>query len=70
MITDDLQLKLIDFGFATHSEQGKPLNSYVGTNTYMAPQVRNKENYSGKKADIFSAGVLLFIMACGTFPFL
>lgn len=36
----------------------------------MAPQVRNKEGYHGQKADVFSAGVLMFILACGTFPFL
>lgn len=70
ILTDDLELKLIDFGFATTQEAREVKGSYVGTNTYMAPQVRNKSGYNGNAADVFSVGVLMFIMACGTFPFL
>ena len=70
MLTNDMDLKLIDFGFARHQLKNQSLSSYVGTNTYMSPQIRNKENYSGFAADVFSAGVLLFILAAGTFPFL
>lgn len=70
ILTDDLDLKLIDFGFATTQASNETKQSYVGTNTYMAPQVRNKSGYNGNAADVFSVGVLMFIMACGTFPFL
>lgn len=37
LLTDDLTLKMIDFGFASQNQKGKKLQSYVGTNTYMAP---------------------------------
>lgn len=56
-----LSLKLADFGFAAQ-KQVDCLSSYRGTFTYMAPEIKECKTYSGFKADMFSIGVVLFIM--------
>lgn len=35
----------------------------------MAPEIKEGKEYDGKQIDVFSIGVILFIMAKGTFPF-
>ena len=42
----------------------------VGTPAYMAPELHANEPYMGWAADVWSLGVLLFIMLTGTIPFL
>jgi serine/threonine protein kinase len=63
----NFNLKLADFGLACQNE--KRLNTFAGTLTYMAPEILEKKQYDGAKADIFSAGVILFFMATGRPPF-
>lgn len=61
-------LKLCDFGLCSintdHIDDGKR----VGKLKYMAPEVYAKESYNPKSADIWSCGVVLFIMLTGVFP--
>lgn len=68
LVTDDYQIKLADFGFACYGNVER-LDSHVGTKTYMAPEVRARKVYDGCKADVFSAGVVLFTLIYGIFPF-
>lgn len=68
LVDENLNLKVADFGFAKN-ENVKQLKSYKGTHTYMAPEIREAKVYNGKKVDIFSAGVILFILTQGIFPF-
>lgn len=68
LVDENLNLKVADFGFATYKKIGK-LQSYRGTKTYMAPEIKEGKVYDGQKADMFSAGVILFIMVQGIFPF-
>lgn len=35
----------------------------------MAPEIKEGKTYNGEKVDIFSAGVILFILIRGIFPF-
>ena len=37
--------------------------------TYMAPEIKEGKKYDGSKIDIFSTGVILFIIVLGIFPF-
>lgn len=67
----DFVLKLADFGFSCliKGKDGSGiLHTKLGTEGYMAPEVVTK-NYEGAKADIFAAGVILFIMYAGNPPF-
>ena len=42
---------------------------YCGTPSYMSPELCSKTEYDGKKNDIWSLGILLFVMLTGVFPF-
>lgn len=68
LVDEQLNLKVADFGFATYKKINA-LNSYRGTMTYMAPEIKEGKTYDGKKIDIFSTGVILFIIVQGIFPF-
>ena len=61
LVDDDLNLKVADFGFATFKNTHK-LKSYKGTMTYMAPEIKIGKEYDGKQIDVFSTGVILFII--------
>lgn len=63
---DTKELKLIDFGFAMDYSPDSLVKSACGSPNYAAPEVLAKEKYEPLKADIWSAGVLLFYMLSGT----
>jgi calcium-dependent protein kinase len=64
---DKLQIKIIDFGFAKFSE-GKDLNEFLGTPYFLAPEIVKKEKY-GTKCDVWSMGVLTYLLLTGSMPF-
>jgi serine/threonine protein kinase len=63
-----MNIKIADFGFATYKKINT-LKSYRGTMTYMAPEIKEGKTYNGREIDIFSVGVILFIVVQGIFPF-
>jgi len=72
MMNEEWGLKLADFGYSTLL-QGKTgtgvLTTPLGTLSYAAPEILNKKPYNGKTADIFSCGVILFVLVTGKLPF-
>lgn len=42
----------------------------VGTPAYMAPEIHNRQPYLGWAVDVWSLGILLFIMLTGQIPFI
>jgi len=69
LIDEEMNLKVADFGFSTFRNIHK-LTSYRGTKTYMAPELKIGKEYDGMQIDIFSTGVILFIIVQGNFPFM
>ena len=61
------QIKIIDFGTSLVVEDGKKLDEKLGTPYYIAPEVLAK-NY-GAKCDIWSCGVITYIVLSGIPPF-
>lgn len=68
LVDDKLNLKMADFGFACYKSIDN-LKSYRGTFTYMAPEIKEGKTYDGTETDLFSVGVIVFIIVQGIFPF-
>ena len=63
-------LKLSDFGFSTlfeHKGKRRKLATQCGSSVYMAPEIFVKP-YDGDKIDIWSCGIILFVLLCGEIP--
>ena len=66
---ETLEIKLTDFGFATYFEEKSKLDEVLGSPIYMPPEIVDRQSY-GSKVDIWSAGIVTFIMLSGKPPFL
>ncbi|KAL1829828.1 hypothetical protein ACET3Z_008240 [Daucus carota] len=63
----DAMLKATDFGLSVFIEEGKVYRNIVGSAYYVAPEVLRRSY--GKEIDIWSAGVILYILLSGVPPF-
>ena len=71
MITTDLELKVIDLGYAKHltGRGGTGFNkTRLGTPMYMAPEIESGKAYNGADADVFAFGTMLFVAKAFAYP--
>lgn len=66
---ETLDVKLIDFGMAALQPEGKLLSTPCGSPHYAAPEVISSRAYDGTQADVWSCGVILYVMLTGTTPY-
>jgi len=79
IIDDKFHVKLIDFGSATYyvpisdasssPEERKLFSTFYGTVEYCAPEVLIGEKYAGPELELWSLGVLLYVLLFGEHPF-
>lgn len=67
LIMNDNTLKITDFGFC--EKMNNVSKKIVGTDGYMAPEVLMNKNLIPQQIDVFSLGVILFLLVAGEFPF-
>lgn len=61
--------KICDFGISSIQEPGKKIYDTGGTPAYLAPEVVKAEGEVGPKSDVWSLGVLLYLLTFGIVPF-
>lgn len=61
-------MKLADFGLCKIVQQNQTINDLVGTQSYVAPEVLKEDEYN-LKVDVWSLGVVFFILTTGSMPF-
>ncbi|XP_049409269.1 CBL-interacting protein kinase 18-like isoform X1 [Solanum stenotomum] len=72
LLDENGNLKVSDFGLSALAESKRQdglLHTTCGTPAYVAPEVISRKGYKGVKADIWSCGVILFVLLAGYLPF-
>jgi calcium-dependent protein kinase len=64
---DKFKLKLIDFGLSQHVHKVTVCPEVIGTARFMAPEAIEGEIHLA--SDIWSAGVIMYLLICGSYPF-
>lgn len=69
LLDANMNIKLADFGFGNFYNAGDPLSTWCGSPPYAAPEVFEGKEYEGPQLDIWSLGVVLYVLVCGSLPF-
>ncbi|GMI96905.1 SOS3-interacting protein 4, CBL-INTERACTING PROTEIN KINASE 11, PROTEIN KINASE SOS2-LIKE 5 [Hibiscus trionum] len=72
LLDENGNLKVSDFGLSAVTDQIRAdgmLHTLCGTPAYVAPEILSKKGYDGAKVDVWSCGVILFVLHAGYLPF-
>ncbi|KAL2085528.1 hypothetical protein ACEWY4_018848 [Coilia grayii] len=69
LLDTHMNIKIADFGFGNFFRPGEPLATWCGSPPYAAPEVFEGQQYEGPQLDIWSMGVVLYVLVCGALPF-
>ncbi|KAF2309545.1 hypothetical protein GH714_003774 [Hevea brasiliensis] len=72
LLDENGDLKVSDFGLSAVSDQIRQdglFHTFCGTPAYVAPEVLARKGYDAAKVDIWSCGVILFVLMAGYLPF-
>eukprot|EP00047_Mylnosiga_fluctuans_P004714 m.236127 g.236127 ORF g.236127 m.236127 type:complete len:242 (-) comp12931_c0_seq1:891-1616(-) len=62
-------VKIADFGLSNIMRDGDFLKTSCGSPNYAAPEVISGQLYAGPEVDVWSCGVILYVLLCGKLPF-
>ena len=69
LLDADNNIKIADFGLSNVAHDGDFLRTSCGSPNYAAPEVISGNLYAGPEVDVWSCGVILYALLCGTLPF-
>ncbi|GJJ15022.1 hypothetical protein Clacol_009295 [Clathrus columnatus] len=69
LLDEELNVKIADFGLSNVVTDGEFLQTSCGSPNYAAPEVIRGLRYTGPEVDVWSCGVILYVMLCGRLPF-
>ncbi|XP_043270166.1 serine/threonine-protein kinase BRSK2 isoform X2 [Venturia canescens] len=69
LLDEKNNIKVADFGMASLQPAGSMLETSCGSPHYACPEVIRGEKYDGRKADVWSCGVILYALLVGALPF-
>ncbi|XP_050426449.1 serine/threonine-protein kinase BRSK2 isoform X2 [Adelges cooleyi] len=69
LLDEKTNIKIADFGMASLQPNGSMLETSCGSPHYACPEVIRGEKYDGRKADVWSCGVILYALLVGALPF-
>jgi 5'-AMP-activated protein kinase catalytic alpha subunit len=69
LLDSNCNLKIADFGLSNIMRDGDFLRTSCGSPNYAAPEVISGHLYAGPEVDVWSCGVILYALLCGSLPF-
>jgi len=69
LLDEGLNVKIADFGLSNIMTDGNFLKTSCGSPNYAAPEVINGKLYAGPEVDVWSCGVILYVLLVGRLPF-
>ncbi|KAL9323480.1 hypothetical protein ACSQ67_008337 [Phaseolus vulgaris] len=69
LLDSKFNIKIADFGLSNIMRDGHFLKTSCGSPNYAAPEVISGKLYAGPEVDVWSCGVILYALLCGTLPF-
>ena len=69
LLDDNLHVKIADFGLSNIMTDGNFLKTSCGSPNYAAPEVISGKLYAGPEVDVWSCGVILYVLLVGRLPF-
>mmetsp|Transcript_43453 Transcript_43453/g.87605 ORF Transcript_43453/g.87605 Transcript_43453/m.87605 type:complete len:507 (+) Transcript_43453:123-1643(+) len=69
LLDSNLHVKIADFGLSNMMRDGEYLKTSCGSPNYASPEVVSGKAYVGPEVDVWSCGVVLYALLCGSLPF-
>jgi hypothetical protein len=69
LISKSGNIKIIDFGLSNLYSPSSHLSTFCGSLYFAAPELLNAKLYTGPEVDIWSFGIVLYVLVCGKVPF-
>lgn len=69
LISRSGHIKIIDFGLSNLFSPQSHLSTFCGSLYFAAPELLNAKAYTGPEVDLWSFGIVLYVLVCGRVPF-